>query len=249
MKSITEYDTRKSFALVLQGPAGSRKSTLALQFPSPAILDCDNNLAGPIRHLKTQGVDLSTARYETIRLDDKGNERAPQDCWLHSAKVLSEFVSAPDVRSIIIDSATTYEFFMHDYLLHVSGQLIQPVGKRQLTQPLWGEVFRLWKEVITKLRYASGKLIVFIAHDKLEKDEITGITQYRIALTGAIQDKLGALVTDVWACDLEEQQGGKHVQMVRTVSDTRHPGLKCSLPLEPRFAVTPDKVKDIFAKL
>jgi hypothetical protein len=74
------------------------------------------------------------------------------------------------------------------------------------------------------------------AHEKIETDAMTGITQYRVAWPGQLGDYIGAFFTNVWRTEVaREGIPPKYKYQIRTMQDTQHYGLKNDLELPPTF--------------
>src|SRR5437667_7387442 len=67
--------------ILIMGPPGSRKTTLGLQFPDVHVLDCDNNLDGPERWLRSNGHATLSYTHDSIRYDDEGKPLEIEDCY------------------------------------------------------------------------------------------------------------------------------------------------------------------------
>ena len=78
MKSSSDFLPRLPQSFLLIGPPGAGKTTVSLQLPKPFILDCDDNINGPIRYLKTAG-KLGTDWFFDCPLRNEDSTPCPQD--------------------------------------------------------------------------------------------------------------------------------------------------------------------------
>lgn len=225
MRSAKDYQPNQAFALLLQGAPGQGKTSWALRFPKPYIFDADNNLSGAIRRLRGQGQDHNIL-YDIGNVDDDGKEvleNATTNRYTRMSKCLIEAVKSPDVQTIIVDSASA----LSDYMMT---EVLRQANRKQMTVPDWGSYLFLFKNLITQVR-SQGKLFVMTAHEKPEKDEVSGIIQYEIALPGQIRHVIGGMFSDVWRAEITEK-GGKYEYALRTMPTIRL-ALKNSLELPP----------------
>lgn len=222
MQSSTTYPLNQRISLLIQGPWGSGKSSLASQFPKPYIADCDNNLTGPLRYLRNSGLSPDF-KWDTIDIDDEGKEVPEAQRFQRFAKCINAAILDPEIESIIIDSG----FKLQEYIkADVTRQ-----GKTGFD--LWNGLVVGWRQTISRLK-TCGKMFILIAHEKPEKDEIEGIIKYYIDLQGSFQNEIGRHFSDVWRCETEAGLDGKAVFYVRTAPTARLQ-LKTSIPLPARF--------------
>src|SRR5438552_15536860 len=112
MQPISSYETSDAFIRTLfQGPPGSGKTSHACQFPGVYVADLDMNLAGPLRWLKEHNKSLPVG-YDIIDRDESGKEVAPNMRYTRLAKCLQDAVVNPEVKTIVVDSATKLSDYM-----------------------------------------------------------------------------------------------------------------------------------------
>lgn len=205
MKSSSEYEPNLSFGLLLMGPPKSGKTTLALQFPHVYVADCDNNLSGPTEYVKKK--HLSSFNYDVINIEDSGDERPTHLRWMHLTSCLKDAVKNPHIKTIVVDGLSSVSDFLVEHVLRTEGQ------KHMRIQD-WQPFQFMLKRLVTYLR-SSGKLIIFTAHETVEKDELDGILKYFIHVPTKLKDNLGGFFSDVWRVE-SEKQGDKYVYQIRT---------------------------------
>ena len=225
MKPSTLYPVNQRLAVLIQGPWGSGKTSLALQFPNPGIIDCDNNLTGPTRYLQESKLASSPFMWDTVDMDDSGNTVPEPQRFARFSKIANEMIADSNIETIIIDSA----FKLQQYIkADVQRQGITDSFK------IWDGLLVGWRQVINRLK-TCGKIFILIAHEKPEKDEVEGIIKYFIDLQGSFQNEIGRHFSDVWRTETEQDlKTGKSKYFVRTASNARLQ-LKTSIPLPARF--------------
>lgn len=194
MKTATTLPP-KQLAILLVGDPGSRKTTLALQFPRPYIFDADGNMAAPLERLSKTNPNLpKSVFYDGAYVDDAGNEIPPAKRYLHMTACLTLAGTDPNIRTIIIDSCTS----LCDILIAEVKRQANRGQDQEMRIQDWGKFAELWKNLIIKLRNLPGKIIVFTAHNKVEKDESDGRWKYFLNIPGQTSTNLSGLFTDVW---------------------------------------------------
>ncbi|PRY51497.1 AAA domain-containing protein [Arcticibacter pallidicorallinus] len=145
IRKPAELQVQKTIKALIYGQPGLGKSTLALSAPSPLHLDFDRGVhrVNPAHHKDTLQVDS----------------------WEDVLEVLSDDISS--YKTIIIDTAGKMLDFMTAYLIKNDPKLGKPDGS--LTLQGYGArkgAFVAFLRQVDQL----GKHLIFVAHDKEEKD-------------------------------------------------------------------------------
>lgn len=216
-------------AILLVGDPGSRKTTLALQFPQPYIFDADCNMSAPLEFLaKTNPAIKNLVYYDRATHTDTGVEIEPRARFAHLVKCVGIASQDTNIKTIILDSLTS----IVDIVISESKRLGNIPESAQMRIQDWGVFGGLLKNLVTKLR-ASGKITVFTGHNRVEKDESDGRWKYFINIPGQSSTLLSGLFTDVWnpypaITGIGATQ--THIWKVRCLpnSDVDHRGIKSS---------------------
>lgn len=203
MITQAQYKAQSKFALLLLGAPKTRKTTLALSFPSPGIIDADLNLAGPLRHYPSKDIHIST-----IDVDDTGAVVPRAKRWLRLVSELNVLATTPEVKTLIIDTIGKVHTYLVDYLIDQNtsdGKRVS--GEPVMTTQLWYPYGVLLERLVNHCR-ASGKLVVVTSHLRESKDEQLGFIQYGPTVSGQTGDRFGGFFTDVWCCDYK---AGKYI--------------------------------------
>lgn len=234
MKSSADFQIELPTSILILGRPGSGKTTLALQFPKPFVLDCDKNLNGPARYVATKLGKLPWFRYDTP-LVDKTGAGVPRPLRMDRAQeLLNEALADPEIETIIIDSLTTLIDFIFDKIRATATGLNPPKmadGKKQQDEPLriqdWGVFASILKQLIFGLK-ASKKRIVFIGHIVTDKDEVSKILLNFIAVPGQMGNIISGLFEEVWQTEVKASGADASLKAeykVRTVGDARSEAL------------------------
>jgi AAA domain len=226
MQKIETYSKESHLRLLLQGPPGVGKTTLACHFPGAYIADCDINLAGPLRWLRENNGVLPIG-YDLIDRDENGTEVNPALRYDRLGRCLNTALKDPSVQTIVIDSATK----LSDYII---AEVLRQQGKKEMTIQMWGFYLALWKHFLGLLT-AQRKHFVLICHERVEKDEIDQSLKYFVLVPGQMGHIIGSLFTDVWRCEVSVAGvPAKYSWNIRTMPDHKF-ALKNSLGLPPVF--------------
>lgn len=235
MKSSSDFTISLPNSILILGRPGSGKTTLALQFPRPFVLDCDENMKGPARYLASKnGGKLPWFKYDTPLIDKTGTPVTRQLRMDRVQELLNEAISDPEIETVVIDSLTTLIDFVFDKIRATATGTNPPKigdGKKQQDEPLriqdWGVFASIMKQLIFGLK-ASGKRIVFIGHITHDKDEVTKMILNFIACPGQVGDIISGLFEEVWQTEVKSSGADASLKAdykVRTVGDARSEAL------------------------
>lgn len=230
MKASATYQTEQRPAILLVGEPKTGKTRLAYGAPKPFILDLDRNLHSAIN------VEERKFFYEQIEIPEDASElKGKVTPWTQSVAALKEACASPEVDTIIVDSLSTLAEVLVIHILHevrrAEGKAIDRL-RIQDYQPLK----KLMANLVTYLR-SSGKFIIYTAHQKTTKDEMTGVLRYQLNMPGQLADNFGAYFSDVWATEAQIKRGElKYV--LHTKPTRQHISLGNSIGLMPEIDLT-----------
>jgi hypothetical protein len=242
MQDASTFNPTEALTLLLQGPPGSGKTTLALQFPSPYLLSLDGNIGGPLRWLREHNykADFKFDMPLTVKIGDKRAIEADENKHYSLVRsAIEEAVKIPDIKTIIIDNWTVLSEVM---LADVRRQNSRTRSDFRIQD--WGDFLYMCTNFVNWCK-AQGKMVIFICHETPVKDDVDGIIKYFLQIPGQFANKIGGMVSDVWRCEVEES-AGKHKFVVRTMPNTRLQ-LKQSLNLPAKFEMTWDEIAKALA--
>ena len=162
MKNGKTYNKRTAFSLLLIGPPKSGKTSLAMSFPRPYILDADRNLAGVLRRFEPPVFFYDTPQEEFPNAKDEFK------LWKHCVKCLEEACTSEDVETIFIDGLSNLATWLQASILHdavASGKhKLSVAGENVMEQAYWGPFRNKMAQLMMVLK-ASGKILVVSCHE------------------------------------------------------------------------------------
>ena len=204
---MTSSDVLKStsLALLLMGPPGGGKTTFMLQFPDLYVLDCDRNLAGPIRYLKSIGKYKpfwydTISQYESDCTDSFGEHKAGDAVdikfgWQRLRQLASAALKDPNIHNIGLDTLTWCDTALY---MHVC----RTQNKKELGSFDWQPYKRELHTFISEVK-SSGKNLIVNCHEKIEYDVAGHVTDYLPTVSTNISSYFGYFFSDMWRCTLE----------------------------------------------
>lgn len=194
-------------SILLIGPPGGGKTTLALQFPGVCILDCDRNLDGPEKYLRGVKPDLQYF-YEKITYDDKGKAVPVEECYDKVIRVLQELGNKDEVQTIVIDGLT----MINEFIIQ---KILKEQGKDEMESRHWGPFKSKMIALLVGGLRDTGKTTICTCHEltvtQPNKQDMMNplVTGYKPSVNGKITDFFGGFFTDMWRCTSEEAPGNK----------------------------------------
>ena len=248
MPTLEESIPTNIVALLI-GPAGSGKTTTALQFPAPFLINVDNNLAGPKNFFLRNKLPLTGIRYESVfekheKQADGTTKAVPVPIAAQCNRLfdlLKLAVDDPAIKTVILDSTTSLQPIIEAYINSKRGK--QPGTKFSFDE--WYDFAYFYTDLLGKLR-VCGKNVIIIAHEQVEKSDMDSVLRYVLAIPGQMGDKIPMLVTDVWRTSVELKLAGQQqvpVYFIHTVQDARRPNIKTSLNLPSKLEVNQANIK------
>jgi archaellum biogenesis ATPase FlaH len=227
MKSASEYSTSIGFGLLLHGPPKSGKTVLALQFPKPYCLDCDNNLSGPFRWMKQFKPELIPCiRYDTVNVFDNGALVPESERWSRVVSLLNSAIKDPEIETIIIDSLSSISDYVQDFIIADKSGTGRDASRMTISD--WVPFRNMISKLVIGCR-ATGKLFIMTAHDEVNKNELDGSMMITVNMPSKLAGTLGGFFSDVWHTECEETAAGEVVFKVRVSPKPLIPSLGNSL--------------------
>ena len=228
---MNTYETIDSVAkpvtLLLKGDSGTGKTFKAAQFPEPVLFNFDNNLSG-LRKLPDE--IRKKIRVKDPRKSKAGTQLKDIDVWKNYTEQLEEVGQDSSVGTIINDSLTTLAEILMDKIVKTD----DPSKAVEIQH--WGEFNRYIKWLGEHLLCANDldKHVIFLAHESLLIDKITGKTKYLLAVGGQSKSNFDLYFTDVWRSYTKPAKDGSVEYWVRSLPTEYHTA-KSSLVLPPDF--------------
>lgn len=242
-KANDTYKQPKS--LLVLGPPGVGKSTLVAQFPGVFILDTDNNLAGPIDYLKSQGREPDF--FYGSPFTDAEDKPLPRGEWFQRGiNLLMEAAESSEVSTLAIDSLTGFTEMVLCEVLKQQGRSMgdleltrtaAKIGDDQMQIQDWGIFFNTMKQLIFRLKNCSKNLII-TGHVKTLTDNLTQTLHQAVAIPGQSSDLLPGWFSEVWLLDSDIKRTNTGVQEIRRIITfpqsqiAKSLGLKSSVGIE-----------------
>jgi len=244
MKPSSAYQISQTFALLLVGEPKSGKSNIALAFPDPWILDLDHNLSSAVRRAPGK-------KFFFDNLD--GVEPLKYQETLEAK--IKEASANPEVKTLVIDSTTSLAAAVREGILanlrahgaKLRADTLDDQLRISDYQTIMTYVLRL-----LALCRASGKFVIWTAHQKADRDELTGTIRYQLNIPGQLKDSFGAYFTDVWAAVASQTltatgPGAKYT--IRTKPTGLHYSLGASFDIAAENDVTNKTPSDVWSLL
>lgn len=219
-----EKSSEKYFSCLLIGEPGSGKTTMAATAPKPVLfLDLDGKLdrmvnLEPLLNNKDVIQWTTNAPLAAVSLKrlagtkfDEGRDKFPvpqPKGYIEFSDMIDKLVEGKcvidgkKIATIVLDSYTSLNE-------HLKALIMAANGSMAMSMPLWGVLLRNFEIMHgTMLRLPAN--IIFCAHQKIDKDELTGAISYRPLIDGQMADKIGKDFEEVYY--LEKSIQGEDVK-------------------------------------
>lgn len=248
MRSSTNFTPRLPQSFLLIGSPGSGKTTFALQLPKVGVIDCDDNLGGSVRYLRSIN-KLQDFKYDTPLRDANDKPIVREQQFTQLCKILDEMVASPDVETIVIDSLSSLVEMLFAHVLMQMKRPISPdfkVADKKFEYEDWAAFGNILRKLIFQLK-SCGKRFGLTAHTNVDHDELTKILYRFINCPGAVRNYLSGWFEEAWEFYIATQgvpPNEKAVRKIRTVPDPRsvNLGLKTSVNLPAIVDADPDLI-------
>ena len=225
-----------NFSALLVGPPGAGKTTAACTVPgTKLVLDMDckihkmENIASKVKSGEVMqwvpdarlfsgdlakfvtGATNPQAKFVQQRAKGYMNLAEQIDllekngCTFNGVKALT----------IILDSFTSVEE-------HLKRLLMSANGACTISQPLWGTVLTNYENLLNALLNLKNVNIIVIAHQRPNKDDLTGVITYTPLISGQMKDKIGKDFEEVYYMEKTVKQGTAKYEML-TVGSAQKP--------------------------
>jgi hypothetical protein len=239
MTPTSQYSSDAKARVILQGPPGSRKSSLACFFPRPYFIDLDKNLAGVINFHREHNLPLPVG-YDHADKDKNGKPIGNLIGKKTEQEIARQLAPRYDrLNELLMDAQVSNEFdtFVLDSgsVLH---QLLWAWTNVQQSFPKDGRqaygFFYNYGMALINVLMSINKHVVLTVHEEVKEDPVTSLAQYKMAWPGKLASFMGAYFTNVWRSEVKKV-GNNYEQKLRTVQDATFYGLKNDLDLPPEF--------------
>lgn len=228
ISSPTAPKPPEPLSILLIGPPGGGKTTLMLQFPDVEVEDCDRNLDGPERFLRTKLKSLAYS-YNCITYTDDGKPVPLHLCYDRLLDKLKEARTTPS-KTVGGDSLS----LMNEFIVRkVLGDQFRPTIEIRD----WMKIKSNYMDLLVANLRSLGKTVIITAHEKVAKKTdptnpmLEIITGYEPNVQGSIADVLPGLFTDIWRCTSRPGPGQRTEYVIHTAATALSPYLKNSLGL------------------
>lgn len=261
LNDFTELNKTKG-AVLLLGPPGTGKTTLATQLPSPYFITYDiGNLRGPIDYIKRNNLKADL-RWDSPYEDKDGKPIGRAARYQRVADLGNAAMADASVKTIVNDSLTSLVDIALDEVRRQQGWAmadgVKNLQDKNFEKQGWGPFAALLKHFIITQK-ASGKLIVFTGHvdTRFDEDEETEknarLLRY-IAVPGQLRSTIAGYFDDVWLLETEDKIVGgvvESVRYLRTLPSTTKDaalGLKTAVGLGRRVKLDFNEITNALAK-
>jgi len=186
---------------LLYGRAGTGKSRMACTFPgTKGIIDTDS------------GALVYTDKWGPCKIwsigEDSTLSAGKPTAWEAARQILDIMISDPDIDCIVLDSFTTLADACIKKIMSDAGRDSQAPSFVE-----WSRQMELLKEFLFKA-FSSGKHVISIFHEDVEKDELTGQIWCLPLITGKLARKIPGYHDEVYHMEPTVQGNTKVYQVL-----------------------------------
>lgn len=221
-------------SILLIGPPGGAKTTLAMGFPEVLFLDCDRNLDGPELFMRKHQPTL-TYGYQAISYDDNNKPVDLKECYDKLMVSLIEARSSA-YKTVVLDSLSVVNEFIVRKVLALQ-------GKTEVTIAEWMKIKSAYIEILVAKARSLGRTFIATCHeDPVEEAHPTNpmlkiITGYEPIIQGGTKSQIGSFFTDFWRCYSEPAPGDKVEFKIQTMATSKSRYLKNSFGMDSLITV------------
>lgn len=213
-------------AILIEGFPGACKTTLALQFPNPWLINVDLNQDGPLRYLRSinkmpQNLVVSNVAYYDDHTPTKPHLVSPEDRFDRMFKETELAIKDPLDRTIIVDSMSTIDTVIYD---KVKKQLSIATGTPFRIQD-W-RPFRDYLMTYISLIRNCGKTVIVCCHVESITNDKNQITGYKPMISTKVGEVFAGFFTDVWLMQATPGVNGKLDVVLKTSRSPLYGDLK-----------------------
>lgn len=206
--------------ILIEGFPGSGKTTLALQFPNPWLINCDLNEEGPLEYLKKVNKRPAKLKVSDIPYADDHTKENPKlvppgDRLDRMFRETKAAVADPETTTIIIDGMSTIDTFIYN---KVQSQLSIPTGTPFRIQD-W-RPFRDYLMTFVGLFRYCGKTVIVTSHLESVTNDKNVIVGYKPMVSTKVGEQFAGFFTDMWLMEAKPDVGNT---VAYTLKTTRSP--------------------------
>lgn len=241
VSSPTEPKPLTPLKILILGQPGSRKTTLALQFPGVHVLDCDRNLDGASKYLRERaGLKDLAFTYDDIRANDAGQMLDISECFDRVCDKLKLFESDAAYKArkvVVLDSLSHVNEFIIRKILRIK-------QKPSMEINLWTDFATAAYTILVARLDQTNKHVICICHEeRIYESDSTNLMKKRVTeinplFSGKVGDNMGAFFTDVWQTIVKPASAGKIECWLNTQRTPQCAFLKNSLGMPAELNIT-----------